>query len=68
MLARIAAESGGRYSHISTASSWIEQLDRTQRQKRVYMERPLFWPPAFWTIFVVALTAEWILRRRSQLR
>jgi uncharacterized membrane protein/Mg-chelatase subunit ChlD len=68
MLARIAAASGGRYFHINTASSLIEQLDRSQRQKRVYLERPLFWPPAFWAIFVAALTAEWILRRRSQLR
>ncbi len=67
-LARIAANTGGRSVHISTAAHLIDQLDRTQRKKRIYMEWPLFWPPAFWLLFVGLLTTEWILRRRFQLR
>jgi uncharacterized membrane protein len=67
-LARIAANTGGRSVHISTAAHLIDQLDRTQRKDRIAMERPLFWPPAFWLLFVGLLTTEWILRRRFQLR
>jgi len=68
MLSRIASDTGGRYRHLSVASSLIEQLDRTQQQKKVYMERPLYWPGIFWPLFVAVLTVEWILRRRCQLR
>ncbi len=68
LLSRIASDSGGRYRHISVAGSLIEQLDRTQQQKKVILERQLYWPPGFWTLFVVVLTVEWILRRRYQLR
>jgi len=68
MLARIAADTGGRYLHISTAGGLIDQLDRTQRKKRVYLEKPLFSPPLFWVIFVGVVTVEWVLRRRFQLR
>jgi len=32
------------------------------------VESRLYWPPALWTILVAALTAEWILRRKCQLR
>jgi len=67
-LSRIASDSGGRYRHISVASSLIEQLDRTQQQKKVFLERRLYWPPGFWALFVVVLTVEWVLRRRYQLR
>jgi len=67
-LGRIAADTGGRCVHISTANQLIDQLDRTARKKRIYMEKPLFWPPLFWLLFVGLVTAEWILRRRFQLR
>jgi len=68
MLARIAANTGGRCMHISTAAHLIDQLDRTARKRRLYMEKPLFWPPAYWALFAGLLTTEWILRRRFQLR
>ncbi len=67
-LGRIAAASGGRCVHISTADHLIEQLDRTQRKKRVQLERRLYWPPLFWVLFVGLVTTEWVLRRRFQLR
>jgi uncharacterized membrane protein len=67
-LSRIASDSGGRYRHISVAASLIEQLDRTQQQKKVLTEWRLYHPPWFWMLFVVVLTVEWVLRRRYQLR
>jgi hypothetical protein len=68
LLAQIATDSGGRYFHITTADQLIKQLDREQRKKRVFVEQQLYWPPAFWTVFVVVLTIEWVLRRKYQLR
>ncbi len=68
LLGRIAADTGGRYVHITTAESLIDQLDRTQRKKRLYLEKPLYWPPLFWLLFVAVLPPEWILRRKYQLR
>ena len=67
-LAKIAAATGGRYVHISTANHLMEQLDRSQRTKTQHFEKPLFSPPLFWLLFVGVLTGEWILRRRFQLR
>ena len=68
LLARIAADTGGRYHHIATADRLIEQLDRSQRERREYLEVPLYRPPLFWLLFVCILTTEWVLRRRFQLR
>ena len=67
-LGQIAAESGGRYIHISAADYLIEQLDRTQRKKTLFVEHRLYWPPGVWALFVAVLTTEWLLRRRYQLR
>ncbi len=64
----IAAAAGGSYAHLSTADHFIAQLERQQRTKTVFVERRLYWPPALWTLLVAALTCEWILRRRYQLR
>ena len=68
MLARIAADSKGRYFHITTADLLLSQLDRSQRKRSEYVERPLYSPPLFWTLFVGVLTVEWVLRRKYQLR
>ncbi len=68
LLSQIAAETGGRYVHITTAKNLVDHLNRTARKKREYVERALFSPPLFWLLFVVVLTAEWILRRKFQLR
>ena len=56
LLAEIAAETGGRYVHMTTAKTIA--LDRTRNQ-RVYLNA-LFSPPLFWLIFVAAITTEWI--------
>jgi len=68
MLGRIAAAAGGRYLHISTADYLIEHLDRSLHERRDFVRRRLYWPPLFWTLFVGIVTAEWVLRRRFQLR
>lgn len=68
LLARIAADTGGRYYHIATADRLIEQLDRTRRERREYLEVRLYRPLVFWLLFVCILTTEWVLRRRFQLR
>lgn len=68
LLARIASDTGGRYVHVSTSDHLIEQLNRTQRIKRLFFEKPLYWPPLLWTLFVAALTTEWVMRKRFQLR
>jgi uncharacterized membrane protein len=68
LLGRIAADTGGRYVHITTADLLVDQLDRAQREKTVYLEGKLYWPPAFWAMFVGVLVTEWVLRRRFQLR
>ena len=67
-LERIAADTGGRYVPLATADQLIDQLDRHQRKTTITIERPLFWPPGFWVLFVGVLTTEWILRRKYQLR
>jgi hypothetical protein len=67
-LAAIAAGTGGRYASLSAADHFIDQLSRNKHKKTVIVERQLYWPPAVWTLFVVVLTAEWILRRKYQLR
>ncbi|MBN2294304.1 MAG: hypothetical protein JXM70_17885, partial [Pirellulales bacterium] len=68
MLTKIASETGGRYYHITTADHLIDQLDNTGLKKRLIIERRLYWPPGFWLIFVAAVTTEWVLRRKWQLR
>ena len=68
MLKRIAEDTGGRYVPITAADHLVDQLDRRQRKKTEYIEQPLYWPPVFWCIFVAAITAEWVLRRKYQLR
>jgi uncharacterized membrane protein len=68
VLERIASDAGGRYVSLATSDHLIDQLDRKQQKRTEHRERPLFWPPGFWGLFVVVLTTEWILRRRYQLR
>lgn len=67
-LTKLASATGGRYSHISTADSLIGDLDRRERRSRVALEQPLYWPAPYWVLFVGVLTAEWVLRKRYQLR
>ncbi len=67
-LARIAEAAGGRYAHVSTADRLIEDLDRKERRRRIYLEQRLYFPPLYWALVVGALALEWGLRKRYQLR
>lgn len=67
-LVKVAAATGGRYRHVSTADRLIEDLDRRERRSRVAFEQPLAFPAPCWALFVAVLTAEWILRKGSRLR
>ena len=67
-LIEIADDTGGRYVHLSTADSLVDQFRRAAHEKREYLQARLYWPPAFWLLFVGLLTTEWVLRRRFMLR
>jgi len=67
-LTKLASATGGRYRHISTADSLVDDLDRRERRSRVALEQPLSWPAPYWGLFVAVLSAEWALRKRYQLR
>jgi hypothetical protein len=68
LLGQIASETGGRYVHVTTADDLVEQFNHALRSRQQYHQQRLYWPPGFWLLFVAALTTEWILRRRFQLR
>jgi len=68
MLSEIAAVARGRYTHISAADHFLKQLERERQAKTIFVEYRLYWPPACWILLVSALTVEWVLRKRYQLR
>jgi hypothetical protein len=67
-LSAITTAAKGRYVSLSAADHLVDQLDRAEQRKAVQAETRLAWPPVTWTLFVAIVTAEWILRRRYQLR
>jgi len=67
-LTKLASATGGRYRHISTAEDLVNELDRREQRSRIALEQPLSWPGPYWGLFVAALTTEWALRKRYQLR
>jgi hypothetical protein len=67
-LVAIAGDTGGTYAHVTTADRLIDRLRRRHDKRQVEYEFPLSWPPLLWVVFMLALTTEWILRRRFQLR
>ncbi len=67
-LVAMANESGGRYLHVSLADRLTDWLQERHQRQLVEYEVPLAWPPLLWCAFVGVLSAEWLLRRRYQLR
>ena len=51
-----------------SADRLIDRLRRSEQQRQVDYELPLSSPPLLWVMFVTALTSEWLLRRKYQLR
>lgn len=68
LLTQIAEATGGSYQHISTADRLIEEFQRKEEKRRVYLEQPLYFPTVYWMLFVVVLVNEWALRKRYRLR
>jgi uncharacterized membrane protein len=68
MLTQIAAATGGRYFHLSTADELLGELDRKEKRRHVSIEQPLYFPAFYWVVFIGVLATEWALRRRYQLR
>jgi uncharacterized membrane protein len=68
LLRQIAERTGGRYEHITTADALIDSLATGEHKRIMVFQRQLYWPPMVWALLVAALTAEWILRRRFQLK
>jgi hypothetical protein len=67
-LTAIANDTGGQYLHVSLADRLAKSLRDRHEKQRVEREVPLAWPPLLWLLFLGALTSEWWLRRRYQLR
>ena len=69
MLGRIAADTGGRYVHITTADHLVDQLDRTPAEQAGLPRAAAVLAAGCsgWSSSCV-LTTEWILRKRFQLR
>ncbi|MBM4089152.1 MAG: VWA domain-containing protein [Planctomycetes bacterium] len=67
-LTAIANDTGGQYLHVSLADRLVKSLRDRHEKQRVEREVPLAWPPLLWLLFLGALTSEWWLRRRYQLR
>lgn len=67
-LQQIAERSRGRYAHITTADRLVEGMERREEKRRVEYEVPLAYGPLWWPLFVAALSFEWLLRKKYQLR
>jgi uncharacterized membrane protein len=68
LLLQLAEATGGRYQHISTADRLVEEFQRKEEKRRVYLEQPLYFPAMYWLIIVAVLAYEWALRKRYRLR
>jgi hypothetical protein len=67
VLRGIATSSGGRYYSENEAPAFLDSLDWAASVEDKLIEIPLWNQTTLLAIFVVALTAEWFIRRRKQL-
>ena len=67
VLRGIAYQSGGRYYSENETPAYLDSLDWTATVSEDLLEIPLWNQTAVLAVFVVALTAEWFIRRRKQL-
>lgn len=67
-LEAVAHATGGQYLHVSLADRLTQLLEQRHARQRMTREMPLAWPPLLWFLFLSAVTTEWWLRRRFQLR
>lgn len=67
ILKGIALQTGGRYYRDGEIPAYLDSLDWTATVSEDLVEIPLWNQTPVLAIFVVALTAEWFIRRRKQL-
>lgn len=67
LLARVAAQSGGRYYNERQSPAFLDSLDWTAAVRETLVEIPLWNKTLVLGIFIAALTVEWFVRRRKQL-
>jgi len=66
-LRAISSETGGRYHTLVTAPKIPEELEKRRRRFTSRQEKNLWNAPGFFLVFLVCVTAEWILRKRRAL-
>ncbi|MEW5874708.1 MAG: vWA domain-containing protein [Candidatus Zixiibacteriota bacterium] len=67
LLERVAMQTGGRYYPESQSPAFLDSLDWSAATRETIVEIPLWNKTIVLAVFVVALTAEWFVRRRKQL-
>ncbi len=66
-LKRLAAEGGGMYYQPDELATWVHSLHRFSLTVRHSSETDIWDSPLWLVLFVVPLTLEWIIRKRSGL-
>lgn len=67
LLKRIAEVSGGRYYEKEEIENLANDLDLVEKEEQKTREIPLWNHPLLLAIFVLCLSIEWAIRKRSQL-
>jgi hypothetical protein len=67
LLKRIAESSGGKYYQTEELGNLAQDLKFTEREERKKKEIQLWNSPLLLAIFVLCLSIEWAIRKRSQL-
>lgn len=67
VLKGVALQTGGRYYREGEKPAYLDSLDWTATVTENLVEIPLWNQTPVLAIFVIALTAEWFIRRRKQL-
>ncbi len=67
LLKRIAEVSGGKYYENKQISHLIDDINLVEKEKQKKKDVPLWNHPLLLAIFVICLSIEWAIRKRSQL-
>lgn len=67
ILAAIALQTGGQYFNIEEADQVADKIPRKEKQLRSVQRSEFWFNPALSLVFLVAVSAEWFIRRRNHL-
>ena len=67
LLKELASRTGGRYVALVSFGQLVDALEASEQVKRIYREKELWNTPALFTVFLVLVSIEWLLRKRWQL-